>query len=67
VVTELEEKIKSLQIRLQLAPPEEKATLLREIRRIRTEQLPGAIANLEVAQAMLAVCRFAERFPVSLG
>lgn len=53
----LQATIRSLQDELREAPPAQKPFLIREIRRIRTEEVPAAAAALEAAQRALARCR----------
>lgn len=49
--------IRALQEELSQASPAEKAAIIREIRRIREEELPPVVAALEAAQRALALCR----------
>jgi hypothetical protein len=53
----LEAQIRSLQEEAREAPPQQKAGLLREIRRIRAEEVPAAATALEAARRGLAECR----------
>jgi hypothetical protein len=53
----IEAQIRSSQDELRDAPPQEKAALIAEIRRLRLEELPPAVAALEAARRALARCR----------
>lgn len=56
-VTGLQGQIAALQAELRGASPQEKPFLISEIRRIRREELPPALAAVEAAERALAVCR----------
>jgi len=56
-VDAVEEEIQGLQAELQDAPPAQKPFILSEIKRIREEELPIAIAALEYARRELQRCR----------
>lgn len=49
--------IQALQEELRQAAPSQKAGFIAEIRRIRAQELPAAVAALEAAQQALALCR----------
>lgn len=50
-------EIRGLQAQLAKAPPQEKAAIIAEIRRIRSEQIPEAAEALDLARRALARCR----------
>lgn len=50
-------EIRSLQDELREAPPSQKPSIIREIRRIRTEEVPALAAALEATQRALDRCR----------
>ncbi|HVL93156.1 MAG TPA: hypothetical protein VM264_07410 [Acidimicrobiales bacterium] len=56
-VSGLQAQIAALQAELQSASPAEKPFLIAEIRRVRTEELPDALAALERATRALEQCR----------
>jgi hypothetical protein len=57
VVDSLQAQIQGLQEELKGASPSEKADILKLIRRIRADELPPAVEELEAAQQALAACR----------
>lgn len=66
LVDGIQAQVRALQAELREASPSLKPALIREIRRIRAEELPAAVAALEAAQRALALCR-ATQEPVVLG
>jgi hypothetical protein len=60
----LQTHIASLQVELSGAPPQQKAAIIAEIRRIREEDVPAAAAVLEAARRALAQCRAAQDSPI---
>lgn len=57
VVDGIDSEIKSLQDELQQASPAEKPFLVSEIKRLRTEEMPVAVAALDEARRDLQACR----------